>query len=36
MWWVYFVFIYETRRMKPVETVLGARGMTENDGSKSN
>jgi hypothetical protein len=25
MWWMYFVFIYENRRTKPVETVLRRR-----------
>jgi hypothetical protein len=22
MWWMYFVFIYENRRMKPIEIIL--------------
>jgi hypothetical protein len=37
MWWMYFVFIYENRRMKPVETVLRkGEGKRENDrGGKS-
>jgi hypothetical protein len=37
--WIYFVFIYENRRMKPVEIVLrrGRGRRRENDiGGKSN
>jgi hypothetical protein len=30
MWWIYFVFIYGNRRMKPVEIIL-RRGKREND-----
>jgi hypothetical protein len=26
MWWMYFVFVYENRTMKPVEIVLRRRG----------
>jgi hypothetical protein len=36
MWWMYFIFIDENRRMKSVEIVL-RRGERENDeGGKSN
>jgi hypothetical protein len=31
IWWMYFVFIYENTRLKPVEIVL-RRKMRENDG----
>jgi hypothetical protein len=30
MWWMYFVFIFENRRMKPVEIVLRS-GEGENE-----
>jgi hypothetical protein len=29
---MYFVFIYENRRMKPIEIVLRKGGLRENDG----
>jgi hypothetical protein len=33
IWWMYFVYVYENRTMKPVEIVLrGRRGMREYDG----
>jgi hypothetical protein len=28
-WWMYFVYIYENRRMKPVEIVIRRRGEGE-------
>jgi hypothetical protein len=31
MWWMYFIFRYENRIMKPIEIVL-RRGVRENDG----
>jgi hypothetical protein len=37
MWGMYFVFVYENRTMKPVETVLKSGGVREkNGGGKSN
>jgi hypothetical protein len=37
IWYIYFVSIYENRRMKPVEIVLRGEGKGENDGGgKSN
>jgi hypothetical protein len=35
IWWIYFISLYENRRMKPITTVLkrGGGGKRENNGS---
>jgi hypothetical protein len=33
MWWMYFIYLYENRTMKPDEIVLGqGGGVRKNDG----